>query len=432
MPKEPESGFCARFLGGFFLEFKGERIIITKNMKQKSMQILLILLKAGREGVTRRDLIGMLEWGGDSWEKKLNNLRRQTCNLRKAINEAGFPEGEYIQAKKGRYYFSFEYDVETDTGKIDQLYHEARRKAGGEAREGFLWEICRLYQGEFLPFLVAEEWALVENAHYRSIYSRCVNELCRALKERGNYGELLQLCTEASRIHPYDEWQAVQIDCLVASNQPQDARKVRRQANELFVRDLGIAPFHGQTGGKEGLWADIEPDMGAMGEVMGSLLETNTPKGAYQCSCPQFTDVYRFMVRMSGRGQVKLGLLLCTLEPIGAEAGAAGELESRADPMGGKAPEEGAGQKATGFQPIPEEKMERFGKLLAATLRSHDVYTRYSQNQYLALLSGFGESQWTEAKGRFLQAWKAFGMEEQIRVETEIQAVGEPSRKEAI
>ena len=162
MPKEPEPGFCARFLGGFFLEFKGERIIITKNMKQKSMQILLILLKAGREGVTRRDLIGMLEWGGDSWEKKLNNLRRQTCNLRKAISEAGFPEGEYIQAKKGRYYFSFEYDVETDTGKIDRLYREARRKAGGEAREGFLWEICRLYQGEFLPFLVAEEWALVE------------------------------------------------------------------------------------------------------------------------------------------------------------------------------------------------------------------------------------------------------------------------------
>ena len=130
MPKEPEPGFCARFLGGFFLEFKGERIIITKNMKQKSMQILLILLKAGREGVTRRDLIGMLEWGGDSWEKKLNNLRRQTCNLRKAISEAGFPEGEYIQAKKGRYYFSFEYDVETDTGKIDRLYREARRKAG--------------------------------------------------------------------------------------------------------------------------------------------------------------------------------------------------------------------------------------------------------------------------------------------------------------
>ena len=68
MPKEPEPGFCARFLGGFFLEFKGERIIITKNMKQKSMQILLILLKAGREGVTRRDLFGMLVWGGDCWE----------------------------------------------------------------------------------------------------------------------------------------------------------------------------------------------------------------------------------------------------------------------------------------------------------------------------------------------------------------------------
>ena len=105
MPEDVKKGFYSRFLGGFFLEYEGKRVVITKNMKQKSMQILAILLKAGQEGVTRKNLIEMLEWGGDSWERKLNNLRRHTYKLRSLIAAAGFPEGQYIQVAKSRYYF---------------------------------------------------------------------------------------------------------------------------------------------------------------------------------------------------------------------------------------------------------------------------------------------------------------------------------------
>ena len=41
MPEDVKKGFYARFLGGFFLEYEGKRVVITKNMKQKSMQIEL-------------------------------------------------------------------------------------------------------------------------------------------------------------------------------------------------------------------------------------------------------------------------------------------------------------------------------------------------------------------------------------------------------
>ena len=66
-------GFYVKFLGGFFLEFEGKSIKVTKNLKQKSMQILQILIKAGSEGISRNRLIEMLEWKGDQHEKKLNN-----------------------------------------------------------------------------------------------------------------------------------------------------------------------------------------------------------------------------------------------------------------------------------------------------------------------------------------------------------------------
>lgn len=410
MPEDVKKGFYARFLGGFFLEYEGKRVVITKNMKQKSMQILAILLKAGQEGVTRKNLIEMLEWGGDSWERKLNNLRRHTYKLRSLIAEAGFPEGQYIQVAKGRYYFRLDCQVQTDTGEIDWLYREAKGQTDPEARESILWEICQLYRGEFLPSLVAEEWALVENAHYRSVYSRCVNELCRILKGRGDYPELLRLCSTASQIHPYDEWQAVQIDCLMASRRYQDARQIRRQANQLFSKELGIAPFADGEGKQECQEKPNAVDEEVMGEIVTGLLEENVPKGAYRCDYPQFIDVYRFMVRVSERGQASLNLLLCTLQP------------ARGKP-------EGAG---VASHQVSQRQMEGFGELLAGLIRENDVYTRCSLNQYLVLLANFGESKEPEVAERLRRGWKAFEEEEGLLVELEVKAVEVPNRKEAM
>ena len=45
----------------------------------------------------------------------------------------------------------------------------------------------------------------------------------------------------ASRIHPYDEWQTVQIGCLVALNRYQEAMKVYEKASDLFYEELGVS-----------------------------------------------------------------------------------------------------------------------------------------------------------------------------------------------
>lgn len=444
MPEGIREGFYARFLGGFFLEYKGSRIIIAKNMKQKGMQLLAILLKAGEEGVSRKGLTEMLEWGGESWERKLNNLRRQTYELRAFIAEEGFPEGKYIQVSGGRYYFSREYQVRTDTGEVDRLYQEARKQADPAAREGILWEICRLYQGEFLPSLVAEEWALVENAHYRSVYSRCVNELCRILKSRGEYTRLLKLCGTASQIHPYDEWQAVQIDCLVASRRYQDARQIRSQANQLFTKELGIAPFGGR---EESHGESAGADDGVMAEVMAGLWEDSGQKGAYRCDYSRFIDVYRFMVRMVERSQIRLSLLLCTLESAGGRPewaeglrqqdlpGAGGDLEMGKRPEMGESSEvvkAGEGSKEPTGSQVSERQMEQFSELLAGLIRENDVYTRFSSSQYLVLLASFGENQEAEVARRLRRGLEAFEKEEGLRVNLETQAVEGPNRKEAM
>lgn len=49
MNEIPSSGFYARFLGGFSLFYKKEKIIIPKRTRQKSMQLLIMLLMAGKK-----------------------------------------------------------------------------------------------------------------------------------------------------------------------------------------------------------------------------------------------------------------------------------------------------------------------------------------------------------------------------------------------
>lgn len=84
-----------------------------------------------------------------------------------------------------------------------------------DTREQLLLKFCKAYTGEFLPMLSGEEWVTTESAYYQKWYFHCLKELCGILKENGEFELMLELCTAASQMHPYDEWQAVQIDCLI-------------------------------------------------------------------------------------------------------------------------------------------------------------------------------------------------------------------------
>lgn len=85
-----------------------------------------------------------------------------------------------------------------------------------------------------------------------------------------------------------------------------------------------------------------------------------------------------------------------------------------------------------GQEIISGHQMERFGKLLEKSIRCSDVYTRYSLNKYLVLLTDFGEKQAAEVAVQLCQNWKAFEKEEKVRIELEIQEVEAASEKNNI
>lgn len=404
MEKEMEySGFYARFLGGFSLSYQGNPIAINANPQAGYMQILLCLLKAGREGMDRKKLLDINQPEHKDEKQRSNNFRQQLHMLRGVIAGAGVPEGRYIVVYRSRYYFTREYEIWTDTGVLDGIIACIRTAllTQEELREAYL-RYCKAYTGEFLPTLNGEEWATVESAYYQKWYSTCLQGLCKMLKEEEDYERLLKLSTQAAQIHPYDEWQAVQIDCLMALNRRREAEKVYEEASQLYYRDLGMnALDRVMTGYQE---SSRFYHMGRMmNRMKNSLEEYGRAKGAYRCSYPSFIDIYRIRARLGEQRKENNLLLLCTLKER-PPSGGVWEKEKR------------------------EEQMELFQKVLHHGTRSEDVYTQYSKSQYLVLLCGADKGTGKIITSRLSSIWKKAGG--QAGIEFSVSELDGPERTE--
>lgn len=371
MKQHSQKGFYARMLGGFVLYFQSRELTIPMRLPSKSMQILLRLIKAGHEGIERKVLVDIFQRECYDWKKQINSFHQKVFLLRHTMERAGFPEAEYIVLKGSRYYFTLDYPVETDTGRLDRLLLRIQNRNSEkdpDRMKELLREFCRTYTGEFLPMLGGEEWVNMESAYYQKWYAQYLKQLCEILKREGSYEEMLELCTAASRMHPYDGWQMMQVDCLVSMNRHEEAMKIYEEANQMFFEELGI-PINDQVLSHYGsVCSHLSSTADALVNVMEHLREPEDLQGPYYCSYPSFLDIYHVLSRIGDRAGTKILLLICTLEPSEAAQGLYGK------------PEE-----SRLWEELKPE-MEQFCQVLAGGIRSGDVYTRYSVNQFLALL----------------------------------------------
>ena len=395
MNVQSKGQFYAKFLGSFSLDFNGQRLWLKGSPQKKSMQLLMALLKAGAEGATRQQLLEVVWKEGGDPQKEKSNLNQHLYYLRQLIHESHFPEGKYIIVQKPRYYFTEDYEIHSDTEQLDQILEEIRNaEAAGEDTLELLRQFCRGYTGEFLPMLNGEEWVVEKSAYYQKQYFSCLSRLCGRLKEMGEYQEMLELCTVASQIHPYDEWQAVQIDCLVAMNRYKDALKVYEDAAEFFYEDLGVSSLNRTIARYRNTEGRLHYLSSALAGMRKGLNEEERLWGAYCCSYPSFVDVYRIVVRMQERTGIGSLLMVCTLNIAGS-----GENT--------------------------ETWMERFRQFMAGSIRNGDVYTRYSPNQFLVLLMQAEEKDVENIEERLKNGWKMIDQAGKTKLVLAVQTSGE-------
>lgn len=348
-------------LGHFSVTWGDKIIAFKRTTSTKALQLFQILLYTKETGIQRTRLLEYL-YSRDELADMANNLRVTSHRLKKMLVDAGMPEYDYIQIKKGIYKWVSPMEVEVDVLNFAKLIEQAEETQEIESQMELLESACRIYKGEFLPELSGEDWALLESVEYKKVYEKALKKVCDYQKVQKEYQKVLELSKTASEIYPFDEWQSVMMDALVSMNRYKEAIQIYEDTAKFFFAELGISPSEKMMEQFKEMSERVSYKPQVLNDICGGLKEGSEEKGAYYCSLPSFRDTYRLVSRIIERNGQSVYLMLITL------------TDGKGRPL----------QNKDRLKVLSEE----LDHTIKCSLRKGDSYTRYSPNQFLILLVG--------------------------------------------
>lgn len=350
-----------RFLGGFTITYGDKPISFGKSNTTKSMRLLQLLLFYGAKGIARGLLIETL-YGRAEYADASNSLRVAAHRLKKMLIDAGLPSYDYIEIKKGTYYWDAPFQTDLDVERFEKLIEQAETEPDLVKKTQLQREAIHLYQGEFLGGSNGEDWLLLEGVRLKKQYSKILRQVCEWQMDQHMYKETIQICSLACELYPFDEWQAVRIDCYIALKQYKEAMKEYENTAKLFFEELGINPSEKMMQQFEEMSGRMNYKPQELKRIKSDLKEAKEEFGAYYCSFPSFRDNYRLISRLIERNGQSAYLMLCSL------------TNGKGQPM----------QKGSKLDLLAKE----LDDTIRQCLRRGDSYTKYSESQFLTLLTG--------------------------------------------
>lgn len=350
-------------LGGFHIVYGEQVILLNKNTGTKAMKLLQMLLHAAGngEGISRAQLWEGL-FGREELSNVANNLRVTAHRLKKLLLDEGLPAAEYIQIENGIYKWFCPMELYVDAADFAKTIEAAKEETDQTRKIELLQYACRLYKGELLPGLSGEDWVIVNSMRYKEQYTEALLEICGYLKEQREYEKILELAQTAAEIYPFDEWQAIKIDALMALKQYKEAHRYYEETAKMFFEELGISPSERMLGQLKEMSTKMGRQYQDAGEIRDGLKEKEREEGAFYCTLPSFRDGYRLIRRIIERNGQSVFLMVCSI------------TDGQGKPMENKEKLEVLSEKL--FQSIKNG------------LRRGDSFTKYSPSQFLVLLVG--------------------------------------------
>ena len=392
---EDKTSLKVHMLGGFSLVYGGKTIPNNYSGTSKMMQLFQILLYAGRDGIPRGELISRL-YERENLEDAGATMRVNIYRLRKYIQKLNcFENTDCIWFQEGIYRWNYcAVPLERDTDLFLTTAEAALEEEDPDKKVELLKEACRMYRGEFLPELAGEEWVAIESCKYQKLYVDCINEAAVLLKERGQFGELLELSSQASSIYYFEEYYLMQIDCLMALGRYKEAMEIYETAASFYFEELGLEPSEEMMDRFRQMREKIHYNASVISDIKHGLQEGENKNGAYFCSYPGFVDCYHIVCRMSERSGQPAFLMLCTL--VDGE-----ELPLTEDARLGNC-------------------MDKLKSAIRSALRRGDSFTRYGNNQFLVLLVGIKQENCAITQSRITNCFLSYGLRGKITVRYEI------------
>ena len=379
-----------QMLGGFSMTYQGQPLLLGKSLSSKMLHLLMLLIYSRGEGIRRTRLLEQL-YGDSDIEQAANSLRAMIFRLRKSLVAAGLPDGEYISTKGGIYMWAAEHvDVELDVEVFQKQVMAALEEKEPLKEVELLEEACRIYKGEFLPLMIADDWVAAANWKYQELYFKVLRELSRLLKKQNRYAELLPYCEQALSRYPYEEWQLVKLECLTAMKEYKLAVEYYEQIARESQQEYGIRMSEEMMEHYRAIRNMIQYEMNNIEEIQQHLRPDPNVFGATRCDYLTFIDIYRYIVWVLGREDTRAHLVLFTL------------LDRDGEPL------ESSEQL--------EEVRQRLERSIIRSVRRSDLYTRYGKNQFLVLVTSTDQDGCKIAADRVCRNFRAVNRRRKIDV----------------
>ena len=363
--------------GGFSMTYAGNQVAFARSSNTKFIQLLHLLFLNYGTGIAKKQLLDAL-YGWETDGNPNKNLNNVIYRLKRQLAAAGFPEEDYIVLENGICRWVSSFPVEVDAVRFGELMKAGDETAGGEQIE-FYKMAEQLYRGEFLPQYSTEMWVIENSQYFKKDYERLVNRLIGWCEERQEYTEELRLIRKAARIYPYEEWQMREIDCLLTMKEYKSAYDVYQETSRLYCEDMGIPPGREMLERLRLIERQVTNPVGNFEDIRENFMEKEK-EGAYYCPYPSFLDSCRLLARMAERGGQSVFLMLLSL------------TESR------------------GKEFLDSDKrdcqMELLKQNVRCALRKGDLFTKYSNSQYLISLAGVERENCSCVFTRLQKNWK--------------------------
>ena len=234
----------------------------------------------------------------------------------------------------------------------------ARKEGDAEKRSRIYEQIVNLYDGRLLPRSASEPWVESVSVRLHGQYRTAILNLLELCKKWGESTRIVALCTRALELDPYEERLYLEkIVALETLGRHEEAQDLARRGSAMGCLHHTIEPGRAGSAYRQMRQADrnMESDVS---KLISALPDTENT-GACICDFETFKEIYRVQRGVQARYGLQVFLAILTVAPSQNTDAAETAL-----------------------------MVEQLGDLIHMNLRQCDVAARYTDMQYVVMLSG--------------------------------------------
>lgn len=347
-----------KMLGGFEIRVNGKPVLAQLAQSRKATALVQYLVLRRGERVSHKVLTDTL-WAGERSTNPDMALRAILHRFRNMIDAEGLDEMEgCIVTSRGYYQWNPHLDCSVDVFEVNDLSELARKESDAEKRSRIYEQIVNLYDGRLLPRSASEPWVESVSVRLHGQYRTAILNLLELCKKWGESTRIVALCTRALELDPYEERLYLEkIVALETLGRHEEAQDLARRGSAMGCLHHTIEP--GRAGSAYRQMRQADRNMESEVSKLLSALPDTENTGACICDFETFKEIYRVQRGVQARYGLQVFLAILTVAPSQNTDAAETAL-----------------------------MVEQLGDLIHMNLRQCDVAARYTDMQYVVMLSG--------------------------------------------